>query len=152
MQTLEDPDCLEAVLQRLSQLTPQTTPQWGRMRATQMVCHLADSYRVLMGLKPAASVETWVGRTVIRVLALHVPLPWPKGVKTGYACDPEGGMTPPSLFTRDLEELQQLLRQFSSGQPGFPGARHPAMGALTRWERLRWGYLHADHHLRQFGL
>jgi hypothetical protein len=28
---------------------------------------------------------------------------------------------------------------------------HPIFGRITRAEWLRWGYLHADHHLRQFG-
>ncbi len=28
---------------------------------------------------------------------------------------------------------------------------HPFFGAMSRQEWLRWGYLHADHHLRQFG-
>ena len=27
-----------------------------------------------------------------------------------------------------------------------------AMSEKTEWEWMRWGYLHADHHLRQFGL
>jgi hypothetical protein len=29
--------------------------------------------------------------------------------------------------------------------------RHPIFGELTDSERMRWGYLHMDHHLRQFG-
>ena len=28
--------------------------------------------------------------------------------------------------------------------------RHPAFGAMSAREWLRWGWLHADHHLRQF--
>lgn len=117
-----------------------------------MVCHLSDAYRVLMGLKPAESVENWMGRNVLRVLALHVPLRWPQGVKTGHASDPEGGGTRPTVFARDSEELRRLLSRYVTGQPAYPGARHPMMGELSRWERMRWGYLHADHHLRQFGL
>ena len=29
---------------------------------------------------------------------------------------------------------------------------HPIFGPLTTWEWQRWGWLHADHHLRQFGV
>jgi hypothetical protein len=28
---------------------------------------------------------------------------------------------------------------------------HPFFGPMSREDWLRWGYLHADHHLRQFG-
>jgi hypothetical protein len=28
---------------------------------------------------------------------------------------------------------------------------HPMFGAMTTLEWMRWGYLHTDHHLRQFG-
>jgi hypothetical protein len=30
-------------------------------------------------------------------------------------------------------------------------ASHPMFGAMSSADWLRWGYLHADHHLRQFG-
>lgn len=152
MRTLDDPGCLEELERRLTGLTPTSKRRWGRMTPHQAVCHLSDAYRVLMGLKPAESVENWMGRNVIRVIALHVPLRWPQGVKTGYASDPEGGGTRPSVFVRDSEELRRLLQRYVTGQPAYPGARHPMMGELSRWERMRWGYLHADHHLRQFGL
>jgi hypothetical protein len=29
---------------------------------------------------------------------------------------------------------------------------HPFFGQMTEKEWMRWGYLHADHHLRQFGV
>jgi Protein of unknown function (DUF1569) len=28
---------------------------------------------------------------------------------------------------------------------------HPIFGPMTAKDWMRWGYLHADHHLRQFG-
>ena len=28
---------------------------------------------------------------------------------------------------------------------------HPIFGAMSVKDWMRWGYLHADHHLRQFG-
>jgi hypothetical protein len=152
MRTLEDPGCLEELEQRLDGFNPDSARAWGRMTPHQAVCHLADAYRVMMGLKAAESMENWMGRTVIRVIALYLPLPWPKGLKTTHACDAEGGMTRPVEFARDRTELRELLRRFVSEQPPFPGARHPMMGELTRWERMRWAYLHTDHHLRQFGL
>jgi hypothetical protein len=34
----------------------------------------------------------------------------------------------------------------------FQFARHPIFGELTEREWMRWGYLHTDHHFRQFGV
>jgi hypothetical protein len=31
------------------------------------------------------------------------------------------------------------------------GKSHPIFGAMSAGDWLRWGYLHMDHHLRQFG-
>jgi len=43
-----------------------------------------------------------------------------------------------------------VLHRFRSDSVDVSIAR-PIFGPLTRAEWLRWGYLHADHHLRQFG-
>ncbi|HEV2663419.1 MAG TPA: DUF1569 domain-containing protein [Blastocatellia bacterium] len=29
---------------------------------------------------------------------------------------------------------------------------HPYFGAMSESQWMRWGYLHCDHHLRQFGV
>jgi hypothetical protein len=40
------------ILSRLAALAPGSSARWGRMNVHQMVCHLADSYRGVMGEKP----------------------------------------------------------------------------------------------------
>ena len=47
--------------------------------------------------------------------------------------------------------LERLLDRVSAEAGGFEGLRHPTLGPMSRAQWLRWGYLHADHHLRQFG-
>ncbi len=46
-----------------------------------------------------------------------------------------------------------MIGRFSlpTAQRDFAFASHPVFGELSEWEWMRWGYLHADHHLRQFG-
>jgi hypothetical protein len=62
------------------------------------------------------------------------------------------GGTPPEEFERDRQRLVQLIEGFT--KVGDPAALkpHPYFGQMSEAEWLRWGYLHADHHLRQFGL
>jgi hypothetical protein len=46
----------------------------------------------------------------------------------------------------DFHHSRLLRRPLHSPGP------HPMFGDLTSWQWMRWGYLHTDHHLRQFGL
>jgi hypothetical protein len=45
-----------------------------------------------------------------------------------------------------------LIERFSETGRRFDGLLQPLFGELTPYQWLRWGYLHADHHLRQFGV
>lgn len=151
MQTL-DPTATQALLERLNRLQPETIPQWGKMSANQMICHLNDSYALPMNGKSASEQITFLNRTLIRWLALRAPMPWPKGVPTRPEVDQFAGGTPPTSFPLDKVTLASTIRKFASQPPTFSFNRHPIFGPLTHWEWMRWGYLHADHHFRQFGL
>ena len=118
-----------------------------------MVCHLSDSYLGVMGLRPIKPAGTWVTRNVLRLAALRLPLPWPRGTPTMPEVDQLKFGTPPADFTQDAARLEQLIERFSppSSQRDFVFAPHPVLGEMTGWEWMRCGYLHSDRHLRQFG-
>jgi len=147
--SLANPGVLDSLLERTNTLTPASTRQWGRMTPHQAICHLSDSLLVVMGERPTDSRETLLSRTVIKFIALHSPLPWPKGVPTGKAVDAEADGTKPGDFEADRQRLLALLRRFAT--PGTRRARHPIFGPLTESEWMMWGFGHQDHHLRQFG-
>ena len=105
-----------------------------------------------MGMRPAESVGNAFQRSVLKWLALRSPLPWPKGYKTRPEADQEIGGTRPVEFARDMQELEALLARFTAEQKDFRWQAHPVFGAMSEQEWMRWGYLHTDHHLRQFGL
>ena len=125
--------------------------QWGKMTVNEMLCHLSDGFAFASGELEVENVSTFWSRTAIKWLALRAPLTWPKGVPTMPEIDPQRDGTKPGEFARDRERLETGFRAFvkaaSEGRCGL----HPFFGALSRDEWLRWGYLHADHHLRQFG-
>lgn len=137
-----------AVRQRIERLTPRTTRQWGRMTPHQMVCHLTDSYRVSSGERNPKAIDTIVSRSIVRWVALHTSLPWPKDVKTIPEVDQEQSGTPPARWEQDLAELCRRVDAFTP----LAGHPHPMFGPLTVNEWNVWGFRHADHHLRQFGL
>ena len=134
---------------RLAGLQPATPAKWGKMNAHQMVVHLVDSFRAVAGEKPVSSVVNVFGRTVLRGLALHSPLPWVHGVPTRPEMKQGVGGTPPADWSSDCEELRRRII-------GFPQrtqfVQHPMMGTLSPDEWHIWGYRHVDHHFRQFRL
>jgi hypothetical protein len=64
--------------------------------------------------------------------------------------DQEIGGTRPVEFVRDRRELEALIEQFAR-RTDATLQPHPMFGRLSTAEWQRWGYLHMDHHLRQFG-
>ena len=61
------------------------------------------------------------------------------------------GGTCPGDFARDLADLIAMVEALTADDgPACPA--HPVFGTMSRRQWLRWGYLHLDHHLRQFGL
>jgi hypothetical protein len=97
-------------------------------------------------------VENAFTRSVMKWAALWLPLPWPQGTKTMPELDQQVGGTPPGDFEADRQELISRTEAFA-GKPAYLAtARHPFFGRISDEEWLRWGYLHMDHHLRQFGL
>jgi len=148
MSTFAQPAVKAAVRQRVERLTPVTPRQWGRMTPHQMVCHLTDAYRMSSGERRPKAVDNFISRSIVRLVALHTPLAWPKGVKTIPEADQEQGGTRPLEWDRDVAEL---LRSIDAFRP-LEGHPHPMFGPLTEQEWDVWGFRHADHHLRQFGL
>jgi len=150
MNSLTDAGAVDSIVTRLGKLHPQRPRAWGRMTPNEMLCHLADSFEVAMGERPAAPADTWWQRTVVRRIALHTSLRWPPGIKTRPEVEQGAGGTPPGDFEQDRARVVALLRRFATG--GARSGRHPGLGPLTRDEWLIWGYRHTDHHLRQFAL
>ena len=122
------------------------------MTAHQMVCHLSDSFLVPMGAKAVSMASSPLQRTVVKFLALYAPMKWPAGVKTRPEVEQGVGGTAPGEFESDRRSLIVAVQRFAAANRDFEWAQHPIFGELSNSQWLRWGYLHADHHLRQFGL
>ncbi len=152
MKTLKSVACRSETLQRIRSLTPESERRWGKMTPRQMVCHLGDSYQMATGDRPAQDRSSFWSSTWTKWRLLKFPIPWPKGLPTSPRNDPEGGGTQPTEFDSDRKRLTRLFEVFVRTAWAGECARHPLFGHLTPSEWLRWGYRHADHHLRQFGV
>jgi hypothetical protein len=139
------------ILNRLAKLTADSPRQWGRMTVNQMLCHLADSYSLALGMKQASRMPVMIPRPVMKWVALNVPMRWPKNLATRPEMAQEFGGTPPVGFEEDRQRLVEILKGFCEAERNFETIEHPIFLRMRHSDWLRWGYLHADHHLRQFG-
>jgi hypothetical protein len=139
------------ILSRLDRLSPKSERKWGRMTPPQAVCHLSDSFKAILLDRPLDARPVNLRRRVVRFLVFTAPMPWPKGVPTSARVDAERGGTAPVDFATDVAELKTLIGRFveSDGRTLEP---HYFWGRMSRGEWGRYGYRHADHHLRQFGV
>ena len=150
MKTLSNLADRQNISLRLTQLSTADTARWGLMTAHQMVCHLVDSYKVALAEKNASEATGLIQRTVLKWLALQAPIQWAKGFRTRPEIEQGKGGSVPVDFCQDLASLLSTVNRFCDGLPR-PCVPHPIFGAMTVQDWMRWGYLHADHHLRQFG-
>jgi hypothetical protein len=139
------------ILERLINLRPDSRRRWGRMTPHQMICHLGDSFKFTFGEKEIWSISNPLTRTVVKWIALYAPMPWPHGVKTRPEVDQEIGGTPPDEFEADRRLLVALIERFTAPAKDVKFCPHPFFGDMSEAEWMRWGYLHCNHHLRQFG-
>lgn len=133
---------------RVTRLSADAKPRWGKFNATGMLAHVNDSYRMVLGDLYVKPKNLPIRFPPLKQLIIYVA-PFPKGAPTA-----------PELLARcdgaDLAEEQrsyvELLNRVAAITPETKLAPHPAFGVLTH---RAYGVLiarHTDHHFRQFGL
>jgi hypothetical protein len=149
MRSLAAPADYQLLSNRLAAVTPGDQSHWGQMNVHQMMCHLADAIRVPLGEKHVSERNSLFERTLMKWGAFWVPTSWPKNVPTCPELDQcRLGIPDGDFATLQADTLEQLIRLHNANVEGM---RHPFLGSLTQTEWMRWGWLHTDHHLRQFG-
>ena len=151
MKTLARERDRDELVRRLRTVRPDITARWGRMSAHQMICHLADAFRMATGRKVLSPASGPLQRSVVKWIALYLPVAWPAGIPTRPEADQMIAGTKPVEFARDVAQVETLLAEVAAQAPGrWPV--HPIFGPMSHRAWLRWAYLHTDHHLRQFGV
>jgi hypothetical protein len=149
MHTLESIADRQSIEVRISAMTSSDARLWGKMSLHQMICHLGDAYLLPLGEKTASMATGFLQRTLIKSIALKLPMRWPQGLPTRPEMEQGVGGTSPTTFEEDRVKLLSALQRFCADSTNV-SIPHPIFGSMSRREWLRWGYLHADHHLRQF--
>lgn len=136
---------LEEILERMSGISADTKPEWGKMDAAQMFAHCAEAQDVYNG-KPL-KVPFWMRlmRPVARGMLLNTK-PFARNAPTidqFKVVDPED-------FDQQRDRMIDSLRTMHALGPRT--MNHPVLGHMSS-EDIGWiTYKHMDHHLRQFGV
>ena len=150
MKNLYEPATVAEVKQRIAQLTPQHSPEWGKMNAAQAAAHCAIAMEWAVG-------DTRPKRMFIgRILA---PIVRPKLLGTEEPMRRNSPTTKELIIadqrdlTKECTRLTGLIDRFATSGPAACTTHpHTFFGSLTpdQWAILM--YKHLDHHLRQFGV
>jgi Protein of unknown function (DUF1569) len=148
MKTLADPEDAAEISTRILTLTPSDVGQWGIMTVNQMVCHAREAYLYALADTPVEFIPLPYPPSVVKQFALKLSTPWPHSTTT----IPQLKLDAPGMITTTFEQDRDtLLTAFDSFCALTNHTRdHPFFGSMQHVDWMRWGYLHTDHHLRQF--
>jgi hypothetical protein len=148
MKSLASLEALSEIRERLRSVRIDDHARWGDMTAKQMVRHLRCSCEVALGERTVEPRQGFAP-VLVKFLALRSGVRWPKNVQTvpelKRAIKEHSRSEFDVLVCAAIEKMQML----ATGTQYAPS--HPMFGPMSDKDWKRWGYLHADHHLRQFG-
>jgi hypothetical protein len=151
MKTIFDPADYDSLVERIVKLDPRAKRLWGRMTINEMIVHLSDPLRDMLGTRitqPVTPPELWP-KLIAKVLTES---DWAHNQRTfsPYLQEEGGGGTRPKGFEEDRTTLLQLVSKFYKTIPDFVPHPHAGLGMLTREQAGLYIWKHIDHHLRQF--
>ena len=138
------PDYRE-IRERLSRLTADDTPQWGKMTVGQMVWHCQFPLRVAVENKPVTRKPGLLGR--LFKASMYSDKPWRKNLPTAPALKARE----PKDFDTEFPRLMEWVEACYGVRDRETWNPHPMFGRLTGEQWGKMEFKHLDHHLRQFG-
>ncbi len=150
MKNLFDAQQTKETISRIENLTPSTSPNWGKMNVAQMLAHCnvaydmahTNQYSKAGGFKKFM-LKLFVKRAVVG------PKPYGKNGRTA----PEFLITDAREFDLEKTKLVNYLKKTQElGASHFHNKESTSFGELSSTE---WNVLfakHLDHHLTQFGV
>lgn len=149
MHSLTHADDVTRLRDRVAALQSGDQGLWGVMTAGEMLCHVRGAFRVAMGELASEPVTLSIPRPVLKAGALWAPIPWRQNFETVPALKRGTAAMQTGDFDADRAEVLSEMDRFC--QPEQRRVDHAFFGPMTYGESMRWGWLHTDHHLRQFG-
>ncbi len=149
MKSLYDIETLAEVLDRINQLRPDSTAEWGKMNAAQTMEHCALALDFATGkTKEPRMLLGYILGPLFKSLYYN-DTPYKKNLATAKSLL----VSDPIEFEKAKNRLINLVKEFSMGGPG-KCTTHPSSfyGHLSPAQHGFGQYKHLDHHLQQFAV
>jgi hypothetical protein len=150
LKNLFDTARVQEVTGRISQLSPISTREWGKMSVSQMLAHCSVGMETATGDKKPPRVT--VGRIlgpIIKPLAFRND----DGMKRNSPTAPIFIIDGEPEFQQERAKLADLVERFgAAGAACCTNHPHAFFGRLKPDEWAILMYKHVDHHLRQFSV
>ena len=138
------------ILARIEKLTPESKPLWGTMNVSQMLAHCAGAAQLPTGelkTKRVGFPISILGR-ILKPKILNSP-----AFRKNSPTAPELRIVDQRDFEKEkLNCITNIKKLVDNGESIAKATHHPFFGKMSPQEWGRINYLHADHHLSQFGV
>ncbi len=150
MKNIFSKEVTQEVINRITTLTSDSKPLWGKMSSDQMLAHCSVTYEMVFTNKhPRPSkflrfvLKTFVKKGVVSEKK------YPKNSKTA----PQFLIPDEKNFQVEQKRLIDYIKKTQElGAAHFEGKESHSFGKLTSIEWNNMFYKHLDHHLSQFGV
>ncbi len=148
VESLLDAKTVQATLERISRLAPESKGQWGKMDVSQMLAHCALALEAALGdIKPP---RRWLGYIFGPFMRKQLISSYTVGKNAPTADFLH--IVDARNFAQEKARLELLMKRFvREGEKGITTHPHSFLGKLTPQEWGSHAYFHLDYHLKQFG-
>jgi hypothetical protein len=137
------------IIDRITQLGPDSQQKWGKMNVAQMLAHCSSFHDIAMG--NSTSSRSWLGMVIGKFVKpmFYNDKPLPQNMST----IPTIMIVDNREFDKEKEILIQKIMIFQKNGPEKCTKQpHPFFGELSPEEWGKGLYKHLDHHLKQFSV
>lgn len=146
MKSLFDKSSYNEIKNRVSNLTSEDTPTWGKMNVGQMVTHCQFPFEIALSDTPRK--RSWNPLPLLFKKAMYSDKPWRKSLPTA----PQMKITDERDLDSERIKLITMIDAFYARREQKEWQPHPMFGNFTKEQWGKMEYKHMDHHLVQFGV
>lgn len=150
MENIFKEEVVTKVIDRINQLSPKSTPEWGKMNVVQMLAHCNVPYEMVYTHKhpkPNGLMKLMLKLFVKQSVVSEKP--YKKNSRTA----PAFLITDERVFEKEKKRLIDHLKKTQElGEAHFHNKESHSFGPLTKEEWNNLFYKHLNHHLVQFGV
>ena len=138
------------IIERISQLTPDTKGLWGKMSVAQMLAHCNVTYEMeYEKIHPAPnSIVKFMLKLFVKKSVVN-ETPYKKSIQTAPAFIIKENK---DFYTEKERLINYIIKTQELGTNYFEGRESLSFGSLNSKEWNNMFYKHLDHHLQQFGV